>query len=257
MKNILKVLFLFSIIMTFVLLISINYSQPNLDYFNDYAVFYPQHQDDELLWGGSAIIRALEECGEDRVYVVLVSDGAGVNVFNNHKFDNLSLKEKVQLRNNELNNALTSLGVKKENVIILGDYEDTLKAHYGLMKKVALYFENKFKSVTHIAHSYICDSHPMHIKNGEIMKNLYSEGKVKDVRYYVKPEFKNKIDSRYLEFFKVKNTTEYNKVINACMEYKIINEKNGQYGIGYISSPNYFKHLMRDSNLTSILHKHI
>ena len=45
--------------------------------FNQNVVFYPQHQDDEVLWGGSAILRAIETCGKDNVYVVLVSDGLG------------------------------------------------------------------------------------------------------------------------------------------------------------------------------------
>ncbi|EPZ59111.1 hypothetical protein H477_1864 [[Clostridium] sordellii ATCC 9714] len=42
--------------------------------FKDHVVFYPQHQDDEVLWGGTAIVDAIKECGADNVYVVLVSD---------------------------------------------------------------------------------------------------------------------------------------------------------------------------------------
>lgn len=58
--------------------------------FNDYVVFYPQHQDDEVLWGGSAIVEAIRQRGSDHVFVVLVSDGSGVNVFKNKQYKGLS-----------------------------------------------------------------------------------------------------------------------------------------------------------------------
>ena len=65
--------------------------------FNQNVVFYPQHQDDEVLWGGSAILRAIETCGKDNVYVVLVSDGLGVNVF---KDDKHGISVRVESANN-------------------------------------------------------------------------------------------------------------------------------------------------------------
>ena len=65
--------------------------------FNEYVVFYPQHQDDEVLWGGSALRRAINTKGANHVFVVLVSDGSGVNVFKNKQYKNTSRKEKEQL----------------------------------------------------------------------------------------------------------------------------------------------------------------
>lgn len=98
--------------------------QSNSRKFKSNAVFYPQHQDDEVLWGGSAIVNAIKQCGTDNVYVVLVSDGSGVNVFRaNTKFRNLTRKQKEELRNNEFKSALKELGVKQQNIIILADID--------------------------------------------------------------------------------------------------------------------------------------
>lgn len=97
---------------------------------------------DEVLWGASAIAKAINEVGEDNVYVVLVSDGSGVNVFkNNKKFKNLSREEKKELRNNEFRDALKQLGVKKENIRILADIDEKPGTHYDLMEKTILDFE--------------------------------------------------------------------------------------------------------------------
>ncbi|WGX74472.1 PIG-L family deacetylase [Paraclostridium bifermentans] len=90
-----------------------------------HVVFYPQHQDDEVLWGGSAILKAIKECGADNVYIVLVSDGSGVNAFNQiPRFKGINRKEKEDLRNNEFKYALKHLGVKSNNIIILADETD-------------------------------------------------------------------------------------------------------------------------------------
>ena len=39
--------------------------------FNDKVVFYSQHQDDETIFAGSAIIDAVEAVGAENVYIVL------------------------------------------------------------------------------------------------------------------------------------------------------------------------------------------
>ena len=48
------------------------------------------------------------------------------------------------------------------------------------MREVALNFEEKYKSVTHVAHTYKYDDHIMHRKNGKVIYDLYNEGKIKD-----------------------------------------------------------------------------
>ncbi len=222
--------------------------------FKEHVVFYPQHQDDEILWAGSAIIKAIEQCGADNVYITLVSDGSGVNVFNhNKKIKDLSIEEKVELRNNEFKNALKQIGIKKENIIILSDIDKTPGAHYDLMEKTIIEFENKFDSVTQIAHHYKFDNHEMHRKNGQVLKKLSKDNKVKDVMYFIKPKYINDIPIKYRIIYEVNNKNNYEKIKRACDEYKVVDEKNNKFGIGYTSAHSYFDYLLKDPSLTSIL----
>ena len=222
--------------------------------FKDHVVFYPQHQDDEVLWAGSAIVKALKECGEDNVYVVLVSDGSGVNVFNSMRFKNLSRKEKQNLRDAEFKAALKDLGVKNSNIIILPNIDKKVGSHFELLEKVMLGFENKFNSnVTHIAHHYEYDDHPMHRKNGLVLKNLKDENKIKDCLYFIKPKYIKDVPAKYRVIYTADNKLEYNKIERACNEYKLIDVDNKRFGIGYISAHSYFDHLLKDPKLTSIL----
>ncbi len=222
--------------------------------FKEHVVFYPQHQDDEILWGGSAIINAINQCGSDNVYVVLVSDGSGVNVFkNNKKYKNLTRKEKKELRNNEFKDALKQIGVKQENIIVLADVAKTEGTHYDLMEKTILGFENKLGNVTQIAHHYECDDHIMHKKNGQVLKTLADENKVKDALYFVKPQYIKDIPQKDRVIYKVNNTQEYDKLKKACYEYKVVDKKNNKFGIGYTSAHSYFDNLLKDPKLTSVL----
>lgn len=84
--------------------------------FKDYVVFYPQQQDDEVLWAGNAIVEAIEECGRDNVYIVQVSNISGIYVFNkDEKYKNLTREEKTKLREKEFLESVDALGVKREN----------------------------------------------------------------------------------------------------------------------------------------------
>lgn len=223
--------------------------------FKEHVVFYPQHQDDEVLWGGSAILEAVKTCGTDNVYIVLVSDGSGVNVFEKNKYKDLSRKEKEELRNKEFKAALNHLGIKKENIIILADIDNHEGTHFDLMREIALNFEQKLGSVTHVAQCYKLDNHPMHRKNGKVIHKLLIDGKIKDAMYFLKPKYAKKIDSNQKNIYKVTNKKEYDQVKNACKEYQLIDEKKHRYGIGYTSAHSYFDELLLDPNLTSILYK--
>ncbi|GAA0100433.1 MAG: PIG-L family deacetylase [Paraclostridium bifermentans] len=225
--------------------------------FKDHVVFYPQHQDDETLWGSSAIIEAIRECGADNVYVVLVSDGSGVNVFNQlEQFKGISRKEKEILRNNEFKAALNSLGVKNSNIRILADETEKTGTHYDLMEKTILDFENKFGSVTQVSQHYKYDNHPMHRKNGVVLKRLSDEGKVKDARYFVKPAYVKDIPEDQRDIYTANNEEDKAKVKGALDAYKTKNEKEQLYGIGYMSTHKYFDHLYNDPQYTSVLSRY-
>lgn len=230
------------------------YNNGNIKRFKDHVVFYPQHQDDEVLWGGTAIVDAIKECGTNNVYVTLVSDGSGVNVFkNNPKFKGIDRKEKERLRNNEFKACLNKLGVKKENIIILADEAKKPGTHYDLMEKTIINFEKKLGSVTHIAHHYKYDDHIMHRKNGQVLKKLSDEHKVDDARYFMKPNYVSNIPNDKRDIYKVNNMKDYNTVKSALEEYKNVDNKNEKYGIGYTSAHSYFDYLLNDPSLTSVL----
>ena len=222
--------------------------------FKEYVVFYPQHQDDEVLWGGSAVRKAVNTLGSNHVFVVLVSDGTGVNVFKGKTYKNKTRKEKEEIRNKEFYAALYDLGVKRENIIILADIDNKSGTHFELMKEIALNFENKYKNVTHVAHSYKYDDHRMHRSNGKVIYTLYKEKRIKDAMFYLKPKYVKKLPKEKLIFFKAENTDDCQAIINACNEYRIINEEKDRRGVGYISAHNYFDKLLNDPQLTSVLH---
>ncbi|WP_250674998.1 PIG-L family deacetylase [Paraclostridium ghonii] len=222
--------------------------------FKQHVVFYPQHQDDETLWGASAITKAVKECGADNVYVVLISDGSGVNVFNQlPQFKGISRNEKKILRNNEFKAALNSLGVKSSNIRILADETKHQGNHFDLMEKTILDFEKEFDSVTHVAQHHKYDNHPMHRENGKVLKMLSDEGKVKDARYFVKPAYVKDIPQDQIEIYTSNTEEDKSKVKGALDAYKIKNEKKQLYGIGYISTRKYFNHLYNDPQYTSVL----
>ena len=54
--------------------------------------------------------------------------------------------------------------------------------------------------------------HPMHIKNGQVLKNLKDEGKVKDVLYFMKPQYVKFIPEKNRVIYQVNDMSEYNKV---------------------------------------------
>ena len=222
--------------------------------FKNNVVFYPQHQDDEILWGVSAISKAIEQCGADNVYVVLVSDGSGVNVFkNNIRFKGLTRKEKETLRNNEFKAALHEIGVKESNIYILADKSEKPGTHYDLMEETILKFEKELGSVTHIAHHYKYDDHIMHRKNGQVLKKLSDEKKVKDARYFMKPWYAKNVPEEKREYYKSETESERIRAKKSMDQYKIIDEDKQKFGIGYTSAHSYFDRLYKDPDYTSVL----
>lgn len=254
--NSLKYLVLSAILSTFFVFTTYDiYSQQKNESFSDYVVFYCQHQDDEVLWAGSAILNAIDRVGEDNVYVVLVSNGSGIAVFDKYaKYKNLKTEEKTEYRNREFLASTRSLGVKPQNTIILAKANLNEESYFESMEKIALNFEKRFKSVTHIAHTYKYDDHLQHIKNGSVIQGLYNSGKIKDAKYFVKPKYENKIPLKEKIIYTVKSDSEYNKIKEACEQYKFVDSHNLREGIGYKSDHKSFEKLIEDKSAPSILH---
>ncbi|WWD85104.1 hypothetical protein TEGL_35580 [Terrisporobacter glycolicus ATCC 14880 = DSM 1288] len=221
--------------------------------FKDNVVFYSQHQDDETLWASAAIIEAINEVGADHVYVVQVSYGTGIKIFDKENmFDNMDQMERYKYREREFLAAVKELGVKRENVVLLPRLNNTGSTSFELMEQTALKFENELKSVTHVAHTYKLDWHLQHLKNGAVIQSLYNAKKIKDVKYFVKPEYKDEIPKSERIFYKAIKKEDKEKIRKACEQYKIVDKDKKREGIGYKSDNKSFERLM--DNYDSILH---
>ena len=121
------------------------------------------------------------------------------------------------------------------------------------MEKIALTFEEKFKNVTHIAHTYKLDDHLQHLKNGSVIQNLYNAGKIKDAKYFVKPKFADKITFNNKIVYKAHSTEDYEKVKNACQQYKIVDEFTPFHRGGYlINGFGYQLHNIANSDISDV-----
>lgn len=221
--------------------------------YSDKVVFYSQHQDDETLFAGSAIVDAIQAVGAENVYVVLVSDGDESGVFTDPRYSNLILAKKTALRNNEFRAATTQLGVLEKNLVFLNQSEKNLDAN--LIKNAVLDFESKFSNVTHVTHSYKYDLHEQHLKTGNIIYDLYSSGQIKDCRFFGRKELIPTNNSKLIIESISDNETEKNKILKACFEYKLDNRDMIREGIGYKSVSSLFDALTSDPLNTSYLHE--
>ena len=223
--------------------------------FKNYVIFYPLHQDDEVLWAGSAIRYAIEKRGADHVFVALVSNGTGHRMFKGEKFKGMSDYEKADFRNREFLNSCKSLGVPDRNIIFIYKGRKDWKTDFSLERKFALEMEKKYKSVTHITHSYKYDNHYMHRANGETLYKLWQADKIKDLRFYIKPYLVKNVDARRNEMniYTVNNKEDYKMIKRACQAYKYTNPVLGRMGIGYSTDHNSFDSLVFDKNLRSFI----
>ncbi|WP_111931007.1 cell wall-binding repeat-containing protein [Clostridium tertium] len=220
--------------------------------YGDAVVFYSQHQDDETLFAGSAIVDAIESVGKENVYIVLVTDGTGSEVFNWDRYRNISNETKIALRTAEFKEAVLKLGVKSENIILLNQPESNIDKN--IIVNTIDYFENNFNNVTHVTHSYKYDTHPQHLETGRIVNNLYENGLIKDCRFFAPSTEINNIPKTELIESVADNTIEKNSVLNACKEYELDNKDMIREGIGYKSVPGLFRNLTSDPKVSSYLH---
>ena len=164
----------------------------------------------------------------------------------------MSKIEKYEYREREFLSAVEDLGIKRENIILLPRLDKTGETNFALMERVALGFEKKLKSVTHVAHTYKLDWHLQHLKNGAVIQSLYNAGQIKDVKYFVKPEYEKDIPSEEKIIYSTISKKDREKIRRACGEYKLIDKDEKREGIGYKSDHKSFERLMKNYN--SILH---
>lgn len=220
--------------------------------YGDKVVFYVQHQDDETIFAGSAIIDAIQSVGKENVYVVLITNGSGTKVFNYERYREMSLDEKIALRDNEFKAAVLDLGLNPSNVICLNQYEHEIKDN--VLRDQLLYFENNFDNVTHVTHSYKYETHEQHLASGKVMLDLYNEGLIKDCRFIARYDMVSGIPKKDLIESIADNQEEKEKVLRACNEYVLDNKDMVREGIGYKSVSSLFDDLIRKDKVPSFMH---
>ncbi len=221
--------------------------------YGDKVVFYTQHQDDETLFAGSAIVDAIQSVGKENVYIVLFTKGNRTAVFDKDRYKNLNTDERATLRNNEFDAAVSKLGILQENIIKLNQNEYDI--NYKELSSVIEDFERKFTSVTHIAHSYKYDAHAEHMQTGQVIYDLYNQGVIEDVRFFAGYNQGEKIPVDYLIQSISDNKEERKIVMDACNEYKLDNKDMIREGIGYKSVAAMFDALAKDEKTINYLHK--
>ncbi|CZR98308.1 GlcNAc-PI de-N-acetylase [Clostridioides difficile] len=222
----------------------------------DATLFFTPHQDDETLSMGSAIIEHVEKSD---THVILCTDGSksiirkvlddggkcSYHIKDVHKYS-LSESEFSKNRDEEFKDSCEAMGVKENNIHI----EDN-RAHDGelnkekareiILKYLKEYPDAKVKTVTPFRASGI---HEDHRALGEAALELYKEGKIKDLRFYVEPydynDFK-KVNPN-VEVWKVLPSQE-EKLLSAMNSYKKWNPESGHYAIGYHSVASHFDEL--------------
>lgn len=220
--------------------------------YGDTVVFYSQHQDDETLFAGSAIVDAIQAVGRENVYIVLVTDGTGSEVFNWSRYKNISTETKINLRNAEFLSAVSKLGILPENIVMLGQPENNINE--DVISDAVTYFQNSFPNVTHVVHSYKYDTHPQHLATGKLIYELYKNNLIYDCRFFIPPSEASYVPNELLIESTADNNLEKESVLNAVEEYKLDNQDMIREGIGFKSVPGLFKYISSDPKVSSYLH---
>ena len=225
----------------------------------DVVAFYPEHPDDEVLWGASAIRAALDEKGADNVYVVLVSQGRGADPLPRPAgWDALSPAERGALRVTEFRAAMHALGLLDDHVIVLPDTVPGPADNYAEMRTTALELqraaERQGKSMTHVAHSYVLDSNALHRGDGQVIRSLLDEHEITSALFWIKPWYRFRVPAADLVRFQSLTQADVDAVRAAIREYTTSDPADGRFAVGYRSTPGYFALLQMDPRMTSVLH---
>ncbi|RDW19731.1 PIG-L family deacetylase [Oceanobacillus chungangensis] len=198
------------------------------------------HQDDELLTFGVSILRHLE-VGHD-VHLVLMTDGqssAAIKSVNKKLKKNLTKKEFSAARTKEFKASAKALGVPEKNLHFYNYVDGKLKV--GDVKKMVKEIQKKYLKARFKTMSYY-DAHADHANAGKALQEMYNNGEVKDVRFYLKSsQFKSK--------YKMITYDKYNKafkpkLVAGVKSYNTWNPSKGYYAIGYTSVPGSMKYLL-------------
>lgn len=218
------------------------------------VIFYSPHQDDELLSMGVAILTHIK-AGYD-VRVVLLTNGEASNareVINGNRYCSwhqryhnpaaegyqpLSKTEFGQARTREFRRAVQALGIPA-NRIHVHNYDDGTLTTGQMATLVRWQYENNYPNAKHKTMTYH-DDHDDHRNAGRALLNMYRNGEISDVRFYIKRTQRDQIPGSYHQV----TSDMYPYIQAAAQSYMTWNPKNGDFAIGYHSVPNSFDDLL-------------
>jgi len=235
------------------------------------VVFYISHQDDETLYMGQIILKAIEKVGKNNVYTVLISDGAASYIQNDTTIKNRLSQAGITFskgRDQEYYYACQELGIPTKNILFAEDInltrESDSKVNKNNVKKFIEYFENKFSgNVIHMTYSYIHDTHNDNKALGQALFELYKANTSKyseRVYFITRSDQTWDIPSNYLKTVSETRYTNLNltKIYKALKIYETVNYSKGLVGIGAAaggSEMNRIKNTINNGNtLTTQVH---
>ena len=246
------------------------------------------HQDDEVLYYGQTIMKAIKEKGANNVFVVMITDGAGsalatkadikAKLVDSKLLSNKNASEAEtkaafsKARDNEYMAACLALGLPKSN-ILFNDVSGKTRLKDGKVvaadvKATMNYFEEKYKGdVTHITYTFKFDYHKDHRALGTALNELYYDLNTRadafsSVYFIIRANYDNQNGSTSgVKLITLKEITNGDKLRNALncyiQPFKSTDLTKVRIGIGGISVKSEFESVITkvtNKTLTTQIH---
>ena len=240
------------------------------------AIFHLAHQGDETLYYAQTILKAIEELGDENVYVMLYSDGAASGANNDEmkaKLDSDEYKDIyggsfMKARDAEMKLALEKLGIQQNNIYFYDVYmkeqdvydkrlpDGQLGNHssdiYSTLDDINV--KNDY-DIIHFAFLTDDSSHEDRKAIDLAAKKSFGDG-FHSLELFLIDVSETSVSKEYFHTINDNNSRNIRKIDNACLQYKENSEKK-TLGIGYLSSGSSFENirtLAKNKKLKTIVH---
>lgn len=220
-------------------------------------LYFAPHQEDEVLNMGIGIVESIKVYD---THVILCTDGSKSSVrkvlnnnkicpyhFGIHRYE-LSEEAFVLARDKEFYESCKRLGMKYENIHIYKNR--TIDGELSIEKSrdiINTYLENYPNAKVRTITPFGCESqHSDHKNLGLAALELYMEGKIENLEFFVEPYFSEEFKDTNKDINLEIKTTEDDNILKALMSYRVWNPKIGRYAVGYHSTRRYFKRFKKE-----------
>jgi len=209
--------------------------------FNNAAIFYIPHPDDEVLSMGAAILEAKNH--HNPVILVLLTRGTASKAFQivNDRLDSsglppIDIEEFGNARIRDFRESAKHLGIPSKNVFIF-DLTDS-QVTSADVKEIILAFEKIYPGALHQTMSFD-DPHHDHAAAGAALKELQIQKAVDSPRFIIPLQIWDLYPTANItKSTSLKNIEEYKMALNA---YLVWNPSEGRYSISFFSTQSSFE----------------